>query len=78
MDANQIYTLRKNLEGADPVNRAQAEQVYDLALLGIWARDHVMPFMRRLPPKTEIVMQDGSTKSTVEAEVSRLFDLCKK
>ena len=81
MDAHQILQLKKNITNAKPEQSKDAHEIYDLALLGLWARDTVMPLLRKLPPDTamDLTPADGSkepTKSTIQAEVEKVFAAC--
>ena len=80
MNLADIQNLRAQPRHAPASSRKTADEVYDLAELGIWARDVVMPLLRKLPPQAEMRLPNPNGTdpivSTVEAEVAKAFEAC--
>lgn len=57
------------------------EQEY-LINLGLWARDKVLPLLRKIPPATKILLPNPDPKktkpieSTAEIEIGKVFEAC--
>lgn len=81
MTYDQIAQLKKNIANAPAHQRKEAEEVYDLAMLGVWARDSVMPLLRKLPAEAamDLPPAEGAkepTKTTIQVEVDKVFAAC--
>lgn len=81
MNHDQILKLRQSIQSSKPDNKKETEELCDLALLGIWTKEHVLPLLRKLPPTMEVTLppvapSTEAVKSTVAAEVDKVFKAC--
>lgn len=81
MNAEQIHRLKKTIQTAKPEDRAATEGLCDLALLGLWTKDKVLPLLRKLPHETEMTLppvhpSTEPVKTTIHAQVEALFAGC--
>jgi hypothetical protein len=73
----QLQTFQK--QAAKPGEAgADAQELYALARLGLWARDVVMPLLRKLPAATtfDLPVNGKPVPTTIEAEVGKVFKAC--